>query len=255
VPVVVTLPEGLQARELAAVLADSLRLDAAEILAACDALVAGGADTLMTANERARLAELLGTGNLPPGRRLHWCEGYLAPDTYHFAVQIDAQAVAQAVVGLQLERLQQARALPWPASVQSSPHALLTLASIIETEARRPAERTRIAAVYHNRLERGMRLEADPTVAFWLDKRGQRLLYRDLEVDSPYNTYRRGGLPIAPIGNPGLAALLAAAQPDPNCDALYFVADGEGGHIFSRTHADHQRAVARYRELMRERRR
>lgn len=254
-PVVVVLPEGMLARDLAAVLADSLRLDAAAILAAADALIAGGADTLMRPAEQERLAAAIAGTGPPSGRRLYWCEGYLAPDTYHFAEATDAAAVARAVVGLQLARLARATAGAWPPAGDLSPHALLTLASLVEAEARRDDERARIAAVYHNRLQRRMRLEADPTVAFWLDKRGERLLYRDLEVDSPFNTYRRAGLPTGPIGSPGAASLQAVARPDTASDHLYFVADGEGGHVFSRTLDEHQRAVARYRELMRERRR
>jgi UPF0755 protein len=125
----------------------------------------------------------------------------------------------------------------------------VTIASIVEAEARRADERARIAAVYFNRLRRGARLEADPTVAYVLDKRGERLLYRDLRVDSPYNTYANTGLPPGPIGTPGLASLAAAAHPDTLCDAFYFVADGEGGHVFSRTADEHRAAVARYRRL------
>jgi UPF0755 protein len=254
-PVVVTLPEGREAAEMAAVLADSLGLEAADILAVADSLVRGGADTLMTGAERARLVRVLGGPGRPGAAPLHWCEGYLAPDTYHFAEGVTAPAVAAAVVELQLARLDTVRRAALAPARGLSPHGLLTLASLVETEARLAPERPRIAAVYHNRLARGMRLEADPTVAFWLGKRGERLLFRDLAVDSPYNTYQRAGLPAGPIGAPGRAALRAAARPDTATAALYFVADGEGGHVFSRTHAEHQRAVARYRELMRERRR
>lgn len=253
-PVVVSLPEGQAAPALAAILADSLQLAPAAILAAADALITRGADTLMTRQERERLAALIAQSARPGGSALHWCEGYLAPDTYHFAPQTDAAAAARTVVGLQLARLAQIRAQVTAPAAPLSPHALVTLASLVEAEARLAAERALIAAVYHNRLRRGMRLEADPTIAFWLNKRGERLLYRDLEIDSPYNTYRRDGLPPGPIGAPGLAALTAAAAPDTTCAALFFVADGEGGHIFSQTHAEHERAVARYREIMRQRR-
>ncbi len=106
---------------------------------------------------------------------------------------------------------------------------MLTLASIVEAEARQQDERPLISAVYSNRLRRNWRLEADPTVAYILEKRGKRMFFRDLEVDSPYNAYRWRGLPPGPIGNPGLASLLAAAVPDSTCDAMYFVSDGEGG--------------------------
>ena len=93
----------------------------------------------------------------------------------------------------------------------------------------------------------GGRLEADPTVAYILRKKGQRLYYRDLETDSPYNTYRNAGLPPGPIANPGLAALEAAARPDTASDDLFFVSDGAGGHVFSRTAAEHERAVREFR--------
>jgi UPF0755 protein len=94
-----------------------------------------------------------------------------------------------------------------------------------------------------------MRLEADPTVAFILRKKGKRLFYRDLEADSRYNTYRVKGLPPGPIGNPGLAALEAAAAPDSNCRALFFVSDGAGGHVFSRTAKEHEAAVREFRRI------
>ncbi len=254
-PIVITLTEGREADELAGVLADSLVLDAAEILASADALIRGGADTLMSGAERRRLSAAIDAGPRPDGRSLHWCEGYLAPDTYHFAEGIDAYAVAGAVVGLQLARLDSAFAGTGRAAADLSRHGLLTLAAVVEAEARLGHERRRIAAVYHNRLQRGMRLEADPTVAFWLGKRGERLWNRDLDKDSPYNTYRRRGLPAGPIGSPGAAAIRATARPDSTCEALFFVADGAGGHVFSRTLAEHLRAVARFRALMRDRRR
>ena len=253
-PVVITLPEGLDAAALSALLADSLQLCPAAILAAADALIQGGTDTLMAPRERTLLAHAIDDGTRPGGLALHWCEGYLAPDTYHFAPYTKAADVALSLVRLQLDRLARARADALPQAAGLSIHGLVTMASLVEAEARQAHERARIAAVYHNRLRRGMRLEADPTVAFWLGKRGQRLLYRDLEVDSPYNTYRRDGLPAGPVGNPGPGAIHAAVRPDSACTDLFFVADGEGGHIFSRTLAEHQRAVARYRELMRDRR-
>lgn len=248
VPVVVTLPEGMAAVDMAAVVGDSLGLEAASILAAADALVRAGAETLMTDAERRTMFELV-AGQRPDGSALHLCEGYLAPDTYHFTLGLDADQVARTMVGLQLQRVDEAR------TTALSTHGLLALAALVEAETRLAHERRLVSAVYNNRLLQGMRMEADPTVAFWLGKRGQRLLYRDLEVDSPYNTYRRAGLPAGPVLAPGREAVLAAADPDPTCEAVFFVADGEGGHVFSETKAEHDRAVARYRELMRQRRR
>jgi UPF0755 protein len=253
-PIVVTLPEGMQSAALAGILADSLQLSAAAILDVADGLILSGSDTLMRPQEKLRLERAISGSGRPDVRPLHWCEGYMAPDTYHFAPLTGAADVARAVVGLQLERLNMARASAASSASGFSMHELLTMASLVEAEAHLPQERGLVAAVFHNRLLRGMRLEADPTVAFWLGKRGQRLLHRDLEVDSPYNTYRSMGLPAGPIGNPGLQAVLAAARPDTASMILFFVADGEGGHIFSKTLAEHEQAVARYRRLMRDRR-
>ena len=125
----------------------------------------------------------------------------------------------------------------------------------METEARRDDERERIAAVYANRLRRNWRLEADPTVAFVLGKQGERLYFKDLKVDSPYNTYRVKGLPPGPIATPGLASLLAAARPDSSSTALYFVSDGADGHVFSRTAREHEAAVRKFKAVREQQRR
>ena len=246
----VTVPEGLDADEVAELVCGELDRDREAFLAAADSLVreamaAGG--LFPQADGGARLEALLATESQELPRRLRLCEGYLAPDTYLFATGTTAVAAAAHLVDMQLSRLDQARA----ASVAGAPtgHELLVLASIVEAEARRDDERTRIAAVYANRLARGRRLEADPTVAHILDKKGKRLFYRDLEVESAWNTYSRPGLPPGPIGNPGFASLLAAAAPDPACDALFFVADGEDGHVFSSTAAEHAEAVRQFRRI------
>jgi UPF0755 protein len=133
-----------------------------------------------------------------------------------------------------------------------SPSELVTLASIIEKEASRADERTRVAAVYINRLRIDMKLDADPTVTYAIYKGaapppGYRLSSADKEVASPYNTYRSPGLPPGPISNPGRASLEAAANPSRTRD-LYFVSDGStDAHVFAETFDEHQRNVARYR--------
>lgn len=249
VQVRVTVPEGLDADEAAALVCAELACDPAAFLAAADSLVAGAmaAGRLGEAGLEPRLARQVATESAALPRQLRLCEGYLAPDTYLFATGTGAAAAADHLVRMQLSRLDRAAAAAVPGAPTG--HELLVLASIVEAEARRDDERTRIAAVYANRLARGMKLEADPTVAHVLDKKGKRLFYRDLEVESAWNTYRHAGLPPGPIGSPGLASLLAAAAPDPACDALFFVADGENGHVFSRTMAEHEEAVRRFRKL------
>ena len=118
---------------------------------------------------------------------------------------------------------------------------IVTLASIVEEEARVPEERGTIAGVFWNRLDKGMRLEADPTVQYALGGHRERVLYRDLEVDSPYNTYRNVGLPPGPIASPGRLALEATLYPD-SVPYLFFVATGQDGrHTFSETLAEHER--------------
>jgi len=120
----------------------------------------------------------------------------------------------------------------------------------VEKETGVPEERALVASVFANRLRAGMPLDCDPTVIYALILAGRyngRLLLPDLRVDSPYNTYRRRGLPPGPIANPGEASLRAALDPAPE-RWLYFVATGDGGHVFSRTLAEHNRNVARYRQ-------
>lgn len=169
-------------------------------------------------------------------------EGYLFPDTY----LVPYGSTARDVVGQMLHRL----AAAWtPADerrageLAMTRHGVLTLASIIEAEARVAEERPRVAAVYHNRLARGMRLEADPTVAYAMGGFRGRLYYKDLRIDSPYNTYRNAGLPPGPICSPGALSIRAALHPAPDERALYFVARGDGGHVFSETLREHNAAV------------
>jgi UPF0755 protein len=126
----------------------------------------------------------------------------------------------------------------------------LTLASIIEKEAYLQTEMPRISAVFHNRLKLGMKLQADPTVRYALGKWRGRVLYSDLKVDSPYNTYFVAGLPPHPICNPSRAAIMAALYPEPGSHELFFVARGDGGHYFSHDVLDHDRARIRYKAYL-----
>lgn len=173
-------------------------------------------------------------------------EGYLFPETYHFPKETPAKKILGRMVSTFWKRF-----LPemvrQAAKRNLSIHEVVTLASIIEREAALPRERPQISAVYQNRLRRGMRLQADPTVLYALNRTSGPLSREDLEVDSPYNTYRVRGFPPGPIANPGLDSLLAVLNPAP-VDHLYFVARGDGSHEFSRTLAEHQKAVWKYRK-------
>ena len=146
------------------------------------------------------------------------------------------------------------RFLPGSNRVCASPsltlHQAVTLASLIEKETSVDAERELISAVFHNRLKKGMLLQCDPTVIYAAQLKGNyrgTIFQSDLESNSPYNTYRHPGLPPGPIANPGKRSLEAALSPA-QLDYLYFVADNRGGHVFSRTLTEHQRAVSAYRK-------
>jgi UPF0755 protein len=170
-------------------------------------------------------------------------EGYLFPDTYSFPRGLGARAVLTRLV----RRFHEVwRPLaPKARALGLSRREAVTLASIIEAEAGLDRERPLISAVYHNRLAKGMPLQADPTVIYGLDDFDGNLRRSDLRADTPYNTYTRQGLPPGPICSPGAASLAAAVAPA-RVDYLYFVATGDGGHHFSATYRQHVNAVNRF---------
>lgn len=182
-------------------------------------------------------------------------EGYLFPDTYAFPRGTGERAIVETIVKTFRERYRGA-VEPLRQPTRGGLRELVTLASIVEKEARLDEERARIASVYRNRLRIGMALYADPTIIFALKKRGVwdgNLRRRDLELDDPYNTYRFPGLPPGPICSPGLASLQAAAVPEEGT-YLYFVSRNDGSHVFSTTLAEHNRNVERWqRQYWRER--
>lgn len=178
-------------------------------------------------------------------------EGYLFPDTYTFGPNTTAREAVRAMLDQFAAKWNPA----WNARLDSlglSRHAIITMASLVEKEARVPAERPVIAAVYWNRVKKGMRLQADPTVQYALPEHVSRLLFVHLEVESPYNTYRNSGLPPGPIASPGLPSIEAALYPV-DVPYLFFVAHPDGHHEFRTTFAEHQRAIAMVRRLARER--
>ncbi|MTI03604.1 endolytic transglycosylase MltG, partial [Roseibium sp. RKSG952] len=183
-------------------------------------------------------------------------EGMLAPDSYEVTPGEDRNAVLQEMQDKQQLRINAA----WEARQEGlpleSPEEMLILASIIEKETGVPEERGQVASVFVNRLNQGMKLQTDPTVIYGVTK-GQGTLGRglrrsELNRPTPWNTYQIDGLPPTPIANPGLASLEAAVSPD-QTNYVFFVADGTGGHAFAETLQEHNRNVAKWREIEAER--
>jgi UPF0755 protein len=226
----VTLPEGKTAEDYAEILHGKLSLDRAAFLA----LV-----------EDSTYARTLGL----EAPRL---EGYLFPNTYQFLWGASPSEVISTLVGEFHRHIDDPMRRRLEASGMSL-HEVVTLAAIVEGEAVVDSERTVIAAVYRNRLARGMLLQADPTIQYIVPGPPRRLLLRDLEIDSPYNTYRYAGLPPGPVNNPGIKSMRAVLEPAP-VGYLYFVARGDGSHIFSYTLEQHlaaKRAFDRVRARVR----
>ena len=230
-----TIPEGLRAEQVAQ------KVEPLGIARADDflALVRSGAGV--------QLAE-----PLPPGQSL---EGYLFPNTYEIKKDADARAVVE-LMAREFDRQLNSQLRSKVAARGLTVHQAVTLASIVEREAARPAEQPLIASVYLNRLKRNIALQADPTVQFAVananlaEALGFGYWKRDLTLDdlrfpSPYNTYAQAGLPPGPICSPGLGALEAVANPTES-EYLYFVARGDGSHVFAKTDVEHAANVERY---------
>lgn len=174
-------------------------------------------------------------------------EGYLFPDTYLIPKGLSESQIVGLMVNEFLSvfddsRREKARRMGL------SVHEVVTLASIIEKEANTDTERSLVSAVFHNRLKKGWRLEADPTVKYVLPNPPEFLSKKDLKINSPYNTYLFEGLPPGPIANPGLRAIDAALNPA-EVDYMFFVAKGDGSHQFSRTYSEHLEAKRRAEEM------
>ena len=218
----VTIPEGFSLRQVAE------RMDTAE-LAEFDTFFAAATDPEFTQKL-----------NIPADT----FEGYLYPDTYSFARTAKAEKIIETMV----DELRGNFSAKWEARARElgfSIHEILTLASIIEKETGVSDERPVIASVFHNRLDKNMRLESDPTVIYGIKDFNGNLTRSDLNRKTPYNTYKIRGLPPGPIANPGLASIQAALYPA-DTDYLYFVAKPDRTHHFSKTLAAHNQAVRKY---------
>jgi len=218
----IVVPEGLTAREIAARLQEAGLADAAAFLA--------------VVHDPAIPAQLGVQGSS--------LEGYLFPETYQFARGLQPEQIARAMVA---EFLKAWAPIARPAgAIGFDMHDTVTLASIVEKETGVPEERPLIAAVFQNRLRRGMRLQTDPAVIYGIKDFDGNLRRIQLEdPTNPYNTYQHAGLPPGPIASPGLDSLHAVVAPAA-VDYLYFVSRGDGTHHFSRSYTEHQAAVARY---------
>jgi UPF0755 protein len=174
-------------------------------------------------------------------------EGYLFPETYYFFEGVDKKTIIKRLVKEHFSFWNEENILKAD-ELGFTPIEIVTLASIIEGEAIYDSERPIISAVYHNRLKKGMKLQADPTVQYIIKDGPRRLLNKDLRIKSLYNTYMYKGLPPGPINSPGLQSLLAALNPQIN-NYFYFVAKGDGYHTFSKNEKEHERAKRAFQRV------
>ena len=188
------------------------------------------------------------TGNIKEIPR----EGTLLPDTYNFTRGVTREQMIQRMQQAQQRMLKEIWERHSPDLPIKTPDQLVILASLVEKETGKPEERTRVAAVFVNRLKQRMKLQSDPTIIYGLvggkGTLGRPIMKSEIDQPTPYNTYQIDGLPPGPIANPGRASLEAAANPARTRE-LYFVADGTGGHAFAETYEQHQKNVARLRAM------
>jgi len=208
--------------------------------------IAEGLTSDMVVDILMRAPELTGAVPTPP-------EGSILPETYQVERGEDRGAVLQRMMDDRDELVDALWAKRQPGLPFETKDQAVTLASIVEKETGVASERPRVAAVFVNRLRQGMRLGSDPTIIYGLTRGrplGRGILLSELQRQTPYNTYLIDGLPPTPIANPGRAALAAVLDP-PKSNELYFVADGTGGHVFAATYDEHERNVARWRQVER----
>ena len=224
----VVIPEGFTARQIASLLQKKIEIDSAKFMS--------------LVNDREFIAK--------QGLDERSLEGYLYPNTYQFYWGMNEKDVIEKLVkefhrNVTDSIRQKIEDMDWTLS------EVVTLASIIEGEAIVDSERAVISAVYHNRLRSGMLLQADPTIQYIIPNGPRRLLKKDLAIESPYNTYKHAGLPPGPVNNPGIKSILAAIEPA-SVPYLYFVAKGDGSHIFSYNLRQHILAKKKFDAYRRE---
>lgn len=228
----VTIQEGIWQKDLAQLLSEECGVSAKKILD--------------LSSDKEFIAEL--------GLEVDNLEGYLLPNTYYFYTGSTEEELLQRL-SREMEFIFDDPVIQSRMNeLKMNKHQILTLASIIDGESNMVSEFKKISGVYHNRLRKNWRLQADPTVQYLVRqkrRKANQIFYKDLEIDSKYNTYKYYGLPPSPINNPGKDAIMAALYPE-NHNLFYFVADGTGGHVFSRSSKQHQINVQRYRKWRRE---
>ncbi len=224
----VTIPEGLTIKQIAGLLQREIDVDSVEFISLCE-------DSTLT-------LEL----GIDAGR----LEGYLFPDTYNLYLESAPRTIIKRMVAKFFDVFNDSLKARLDRTGMTV-HKAVILASIIQGEVMIDEEAPLVSVVYHNRLRHGMLLAADPTIQYIIPDGPRRLLNKDLEIDSPYNTYKYRGLPPGPVNNPGRVAIEAAVNPAEE-NYLYFVAKGDGSHAFNHSHTGHVRDKQRFQQVRRQ---
>jgi UPF0755 protein len=225
--ILITLPEGISQSDLASIIQRNINVDSTKIIELSE--------------DKSFINSL--------GLNVKNLEGYLLPETYYIYQDNSAEEILRRLK-LQMDKIFTPEIEARMKLLKMTRNEILTLASIINGESTYVPEFKTIAGVYYNRLRQGMLLQADPTIEYLIrDRENNKITIRDLQIDSRFNTYKYEGLPPSPINNPGKDAIMAALFPEKH-KYLYFVADGNAGHIFSATYDQHQINVAKYRRWL-----
>ncbi|MBM7605812.1 UPF0755 protein [Metabacillus crassostreae] len=228
----VTIPEGRQLTEIASIISNNTNFSEDEIFEKLN-------DKSFIESMRAKYPDLL-TDDIFKENVKYPLEGYLFPATYpYYQEEPTIEEILEPMITKMSEVV--AKYIPQLQEKNMSVHYFVTMASLIEEEATEKSDREKISSVFYNRIDKNMMLQTDPTVLYALGEHKDRVLYKDLEVDSPYNTYQNTGLPPGPIANAGEMSFVAALSPEPT-DFLYFLATKEGEVIFTKTLEEHNKA-------------